>query len=731
MAIFNPAVQPGQVDDPNYFKYSEPIKNIQADTSSGETLSALGKGFDQAVDLADTTVKDVIKKDVHDRVDPDIQGYTQALVQLKVDPTGTKSLQDDPTGDNTNVPPQLANGINTIQRIGAAAQAGGKPSETLLNQRLDSTLKDLRSTYPGYRDYIDSEMQKATGRDVANSYINSLREDISKQSENANKEQTFWRGKIVDNAGFKGSEEMLSGYTNGTKTSNDIMKWLSANQSQLDNLKLLKAQADAANQDKATELDNNTKFVQATANHAVVDFFMNGRLAGQNGGMSPSQIADAATDLSLHPEKANDNAVQQLTTQYQAAKSQAYNETWLMLNKREKQSDGSMKSYADKVGPDVAKGILDKTISATFDATGTLLGDKDFGLAHTVQRAVENTVTKASWNVLSNNKIGDRIATAGAFNKIAGPQIGSALVGSAFKKGLDSDTSTFLDVQKQQALTQTGGQYYQGSDGKPYTFNQSIDELKKKGAIDSASGGAPPSGAAYNDLIGVRSALVNWKNAKDPETTMGNAITYFYDPANKGSMSKFMDDYYDPASSRVVQGRDAAFASLTGNDVTKNIWDYAQGHPGAWMNYSNWAKGEFSTQLRNQIGNLDTINKQGDDFRGGLPASQFKVSWDADNHQFILKNHDGTSLEGIQSTPLNQAYRTVTTLNQGLKNLSTIAKTEGSNVDAYVFKVLKDGGFNPNKDIDGVPAQVMRAMITANGHTPSSSIGGPKVPVSQ
>jgi hypothetical protein len=47
--------------------------------------------------------------------------------------------------------------------------------------------------------------------------------------------------------------------------------------------------------------------------------------------------------------------------------------------------------------------------------------------------------------------------------------------------------------------------------------------------------------------------------------------------------------------------------------------------------------------------------------------------------------------------------------------MANLAKTEGTNVDAYLFKVLRDSGFSPTKDVNGVPAQIMRALIVGNG----------------
>lgn len=704
-AVFNPQVQQGNDDMPNYFKYSEPIKNVEADISTGIALKTAGIGIEGGAELADSTVKGIIKNDTYNRVDAERDSFTGFLDATK-NPAPTQPT-DIMAQNGTSVPTAVSNGLQKAGTIQAGLD-GQKVSETTYYQRLNSITKDLRATYPGYRDYIDSEVSKITGVTPANAYISSIIQDINRQNANSNKDKEFWQHQIVSNSGFPDSAKMLQDY-NQTGDSNKVMQWLATNQGPIEALKLKKATFESQDQDKTTQTKNASDYADSAINHAATIAFTNKKMFG---GMAPSDISDRMVDLTMHPEKANDVAYQNLGAQYEAMKVQTYNQTAALLNTRSKGPDGKLlPSVADIIGPEAVKKKLTDGIGALFDKTSEFIANKQFSPAYALQQAAEGTVNNAYFKTLTDPTIGGRITTAAVLNKAA-PNLSPVIVGKLLGDGLDPDLSTFVKEQGKQAIAQTGGSYT-GSNGKVYSFRQSLEEQNRA----SVASGQPVSGQALSNLLEIRKAITD---PKTDDQGKSNAIKYFYDTPNKGVMDKFMDDYYDPTKGGVVKGRTSAFAALTADDVTKSIWDHSQNHPAEWMNYSNWAKGEFSTQLRNQIGDLDTIQKESerppsDFFSMDKPQGAYKIAWDSDKHQLLIKNHDGSDLTGLYATPLNGAYRAVTNLNIGLKNLANIAKTEGSNVDAYVFKTLKDAGFSPSKDIDGVPAQVMRAMITSNG----------------
>lgn len=714
MAVFNPQIQPSGNDQGAYFKYSEPIKNVQADESTGIALKTAGVALEGTAELADSTVKGIIKNDTYDRVDAERNSYTGFLDATK-NPAAPQDQSSavgaygpNPTplnlmADNTpSVPGAINNGISKVDSV-QSALAGNKISETSYYQRLNSITKDLRATYPGYRDYIDTEVAKITGVNPANAYITGLIQDINRQSENKNKDKEFWTHQIVSNSGFPQSDQVLKNYE-ATGDHTEVMKWLAVNQGAINALQLKKAAFESQGQDKTTQTNNAAEYADATIAHAATIGFTNQKMFG---GISPSDISDKMVDLTLHPEKGNDEAYQNLGAQYKAMQTQIYNQTAMLLNTKTKGPDGRLlPSVADILGPEETKKKLDAGVGLLFNKTSDFIADKQFSPAYSLQQAAEATQSNYLFKTLKDPTIGARVATASAINKLI-PQLEPTLIGKMLGDNLDTDTGNFVKEMGKQAVAQTGGKYV-GANGRLYSFKQSLEEMEQGGNIK----GAPLPGQAYNNLLQITKVITD--PTTEPQAKI-NAVKYFYDPVNAGTMSKFMDDYYDPQKQAMVKGRSSAFAALTTPELTKSIYDM---NPTDWQKYSTWAKGEFSTQLRNQIGDLNDVSQ----------GSHFKVSWDSDKHQFLLKNPDGSDLAGLQATSLNSPYRTVTNLNMGLKNMAEIAKTEGSNVDAYLFKILKDAGYSPQKEVDGVPSQLMRAMITANGGKVGPNV---KAPISQ
>lgn len=731
MAIFNPQIQAGNDDMPNYFKYSEPIKGVEANTSTGIALKAAGTALEGGAELADSTVKAVIKTDVDTRVDNERQSFT-GFLDATINPATTPSGPDAPVdlmARGADSPPTaITRGINKIGTTQAGLD-GNKIDETLYYQRVGNIAKDLRATYPGYRDYIDKEVSKITGVDPANAYITGIIAKINSQASTANKDKEYWEKEIVKNSGFPQSEQILADFRQ-TGDSTKVMHWLATNNAPIAALALKKSAFDSSKDDKADQLSKANDLADSTILHAATIGFTNQK---QFGGVSPQDLADRFTQLALHPEMANDQVYRDLSAQYEGMKTQVYNQAAAQLNERRKGPDGKLlPSVADVIGAEAVKKKLDDGIGLLFNKTSEFITNKQFGPAYTLQTSGEAVASNMYFKVLTDPSLEGRVATAAALNKAA-PNASPVLMGQMLGKGLAPALATFTAEQGRMAVAQPlSAGTYMGANGKVYSFSQALDEQKKGAQLT----GVPVPGQAISNLVDLRKIIID--PASDPGAK-ANAIRFFYDPvANKGSMDKLMRDYYDPTKpGGVVKGRESAFTSLTEENITKSIWHYSQHNDhDAWLGYSQWAKGEFATQFHNQVMDIDKINRQSTTStrEGGLPDSQFKVSWDSDNHQFILKNWDNTPLEATQSTRFNSAYRSVTSLNQGLKNMAVIAKTEGTNVDAYIFKTLKDNGFSPTKDVEGIPSQLMRSMITANGgkvKTGAQAPDAPAVPTSK
>lgn len=717
MAIFNPDVP--NVREPNFFRYSDSISQPKADESGGIMAKTIGGAIEGTAELADTVVKDTIKSDVYNKVDAERGKFTTALSNAATygnaegpqapagqDPANTvvEGTPGPPVdimaGRNTAVPNAISRGIGRVS-LNEEGLKQGTVDETEYHKNLYGIAKDLRTTYPGYREYIDREISKITGVNPANALVSDYISTINSAMSKASKEQDYWRNKIVD-SGFPDNDKVLAQFERDGNHAR-VAQYLAHNNGIRSMLALKQAVYQDANNDKATRVAAGEDYANSAANVAATTHFYNSQKY-TNGDMSPADIADRMADLSLHPEKANDVAYQGLSERYAALHTQAYNQTMRLLTTPQKRPDGSYAApVSDTIGMEKTKGIVDKTVGALFDKTREFIADKQFGPAYSVMNGATAMQNNALMKVLQSPTVGGAVQTMSALNKTI-PNFIPLLTGKSLANGLDKDLGDLLTEQGKQAVAQTGGKFY-GLDGNIYSFKQSLDELDKASDIS----GKPIPGQAYKNLLEIRQAITDPKAT--PESIQ-NTVRYFYDPrVNKGSLNKFMDDYYDPSKGGNVRGRSSAFADLTEDKVTSAIW--SKGSKNDWNKYSTWARDEFATQFGSAVRELNGyVNPDTGITSGATHKIEGRVSWNTETKQLKLENIE----VGGPNGEINRGASTkIDNLNMGLRNMATIAKQEGSNVDAYIFKILKDNGFSPTKDVNGVPAQIMRAMIVGNG----------------
>lgn len=709
MSDFNPQFN---TPTPNYLRYSSSIQQPEADKSTGIALATLGTGMEEGAHLADTTIKEGIKDDIYAKVDTERDAFSSVLTSVKngsSNPMDARA-EDRPdimAQDNTTpVPDAISNGLSKLGNI-QGALSGNKISETTYYQRLNSIAKDMRSTYPGYRDYIDSEISKITGGNPANEYVRSIIQDINRQTTNANKEQDYWEKKITD-SGYDMADQVLDKF----KQDHDISKvqqWYISNTQARDKISLAKSGFELASKNREDRINKAEDLAYKAAEHAATSYFFNRQLTTDS--QTSAQIADQMADVAVHPERRNDEVIRTIGTQLMMLKGRNEAETLQELRNTKTVDGKSVVSVVDVLGPKRVGEIVKENISNLYDTQLKLISDDQLGLAHGLQNAAGDSVNNTLYKILKDPSLNGRVVTAAALNKAA-PNLSPQLTGDLIGGGITDDILKFAQEQKRQALAQTGGKYA-GANGNIYTFKQAQEELGQAGSSSNRS--VPIQ--AYKSLLDVRKAILE----KDPKV-VDNAITFFYEPTNRGTLNKFMEDYYDPNKRAIVQGRTGAFTDLTSPEITKAVWNRANnGNGPAWEYYSTWAKNEGAVSIRNAVGDLNTIEKE-QTASGRYPAFYYHISWNTEKHNVGIVDK---SNQPVSLNPSDPRFIGIRNMNKTLDSLSNIAKTEGSNVDAYLLKVMKDAGWSPTKEVGGVPSNIMRALITG------SAKPKPEVPISK
>src|SRR5882757_6453549 len=182
MAVFNP-LEP--TNDPNYLNYSRGAEGGGVDKSTGIALETAGKAIEGVAEIADTGVKGYLKDKVRGTVEKERNDYTNYLQTLK-QIAQTNTIPGAGDGDSMldanasmDVPDGLQAGLDRAGKYGAVSATGNKINDTLYTARLASEASGLRSTWSGYKDYIDEQFHKYSGMDPANAYYKNLMQDIN------------------------------------------------------------------------------------------------------------------------------------------------------------------------------------------------------------------------------------------------------------------------------------------------------------------------------------------------------------------------------------------------------------------------------------------------------------------------------------------------------------------------------------------------------------------------
>jgi hypothetical protein len=202
MAIFNPQVPAANVNDPNWDRQSRPISDIPADKSASIAIGGVTDVLGSATKAIDTDIKESAHLDVQAGVNNLRDAATDALKGIRNAQIASADQSLLPATDAPDAPQSLQNGLDRAKSIGTAiAQNGGsKINDTLYTGALSSLAKTLRAQYPGYRDYIDEQIQSVSGVNPANAFMKNLMEDINRNQENNKTEMNATLATLRDNA---------------------------------------------------------------------------------------------------------------------------------------------------------------------------------------------------------------------------------------------------------------------------------------------------------------------------------------------------------------------------------------------------------------------------------------------------------------------------------------------------------------------------------------------------
>jgi hypothetical protein len=168
----------GQPDQPYFWSRptSEPKPDISGEIKGkaiGSALQAGGSAVREGVQGITAAYEKGIQNSIYAAVDPVRDAY---IGQLH---SADQALQGRDTPDplGRDAPHDVKGLPRTLGTLDSARQ-NGKLSQTDYDARLTALAKEIRGKYPGFRQYVDEEFKRVTGRDSANQYIRSVIGDI-------------------------------------------------------------------------------------------------------------------------------------------------------------------------------------------------------------------------------------------------------------------------------------------------------------------------------------------------------------------------------------------------------------------------------------------------------------------------------------------------------------------------------------------------------------------------
>lgn len=700
MAVFNPDVPQGRDGMPNYFRYSEPVSDIQADKSKGIALAGAGTAIEGAAELAKTTAHDIINKDVRETVEPIRDDFTKQLeavraAQNNIVPNAVQTTSGNSVGGTAAsfaqapTPPAIDSGLSKVQSI-QDAFTNGKINDTYYDQRLKTGVTELRSRYPGFVDYIDQKVSSITGVNPANAYITNLMQDINHAVSSKKTEAD----KVLDIARTKGINydkgyQMYQGLKNGTVSEDKYMEWYG--EENVKDTQRERALGDLNLKAKAgQDVEGEAKKVLSDHISSRISSDFNGMIS-INGLNSPVAILDFMRQAEENPGKFTGPQYEEF-----AAKMIAHQNTLRTQLALETNRNG----LTNKVGGSAAR---DAELDSQMKIYDFLKGVKDangFGVAmfHVNQAKAVSQQRKDNFTMSSIGEVADKAEILNQkFGPGFAPLIAQTIMGEQTK--LPDQLKALFHEKAVEAHAQPGG------DTKPTTIAQHMREVDADKRIDGQS-----KAYIYKGLVNTSNEIKDPKMSDDVKAT---AVRYLFDPANNGVLQNWKMDYRTTSPDGRLKiehpGKYAVWTQLTDKDVSDSISkldDKSKSY------YKNWVDITGRELIGEDVRNLNHFTGHDNLYFKWVNTGNGTPKLELQDNEGGLASPVGKKA-GIPgdnySTPNTTGYRVqvqavVDRINRALPNLEHVYKSfGGGDTETMLLQTLGQYGMNFEGKISGLP----------------------------
>jgi len=660
LAVFNPSVP--QTNDPNWLSWSKSITQPKADQSSEAALKGIGDVLSEGVKVTDTGIKEYINDEWNTRSDAVDQQFIKSLQVAENTVKGqTLNILDN---QQAPLPLALQNLPDDIKTL-TSARANGKISETGYRAARDTIAKDLRSQFPGYRDYID----KITGG-TANEYIKSLLGDINSYLTSKDTEKEKDLAFIRQHIQYPGMENVYAKRAAGQMTSAEVTAAVAPVAQQeyafkIDNLARENRKGTWQEQKDVAEASF-TDAVAKDVNNAINTAFV-------GAGYDQAKISDIVDKWAKGESKPTPGQIEQMDIIINNAKRNIY-----QLAQKRAVDGGFTKLIGEKVDP-IIQGQL-----KFFDMLSEAMHNDNYGLLFASQRTNKAILENGLNTALTDPDVKDQLIRLNVLDKLAPSYMKE--YGKNFL--LDDRLNAWINGKKLNALT-GGAPTVPGSTiAKPGTFQDHINDARKNGMS------IPKTSQEFLKLAD----QIGKQGTSDPVNE--NLLNYFFDPKNMKVLENYKIDYVDPVTNKQVPGKYSVYARLTSPDITTTV--KRLNNPELTAKYRNWAGNAFGDLFGEEISNLKDYH---------IPFTEARrVTWNSKTHQLELP----PELRDVKAYKNLGPRGAVNRLNWGLRSLAGVADATGGDIEKDLMQFLMASGYNPNPEFPdkmSLPTAILNSIF--------------------
>lgn len=535
MAKFDQPVQ--EQGDPNYLRWAKSIEAPSPNLAGAKAIEgateAITEGTKGLNKFAEQQAQATAEK-AADTIQGDYGSSVKALYE-KTFPGQSEAELNSPidsvtNNDTKNVPKPITDGIAYARNVSAARDQGGTPMhirETEYYRQLFQKASELRSQWPGYRDYIDKGFEKVTGiTPTANAYIKSMISELNEAYGKKNSDDTHLQSQFAQHNSIPGVADIRSQYNAGLLTPDQAWHKMAKVTAVLGTAQLAKSTAEIRTSQLGFDEDHGI-----AAMSAYIPGVVHSAISGVLGKYDLDKMDDAtwqsvARDLMVSRAQTEKNIDSFFTGK--------------------KNTDGT---FSPGIREQMRDKYVDyrKNLMSQYDLWDKIVADKDFSYAKATKAAAESMENQNNYNVLKSKN-----DTAIAYQALGiAKHFGAGVLAPQTLATLSGSNKPVPDASELRVML--------GSAAGGLNLGNITSMKQALGLIDKENKGKSPE-SNNQHIQDVLNTIAN-SNATDEEKA--HLAKYMFGTKDSDWLSLVKQDSVDPVTGKAVDGRHAVFWRLS------------------------------------------------------------------------------------------------------------------------------------------------------------------------